>query len=147
MEFSFSISNFAYCYGWDFLIQLAFCYPSLGTFLFISEFSQTICSWKNRERYLQVYTLNTLSVSLYKSAQFAHLWRKFHRKRRFWMRKNCIKIPLFMKDQIYMRDRTKQMSKLPQLQNIDSNLLTINLHLLTEQRYIRSSIDDGTSKT
>ena len=52
-----------------------------------------------------------------------------------------------MKDQIYMRDRTKQMSKLPQLQNKDSNLLTINLHLLTEQRYIRSSIDDGTSKT
>ena len=30
----FYISNFAYCYGWDFLIQLAFCYPSLGTFLF-----------------------------------------------------------------------------------------------------------------
>ena len=28
------ISNFAYCYGWDFLIQWAFCYPSLGTFLF-----------------------------------------------------------------------------------------------------------------
>ena len=28
------ISNFAYCYGLDFLIQLAFCYPSLGTFLF-----------------------------------------------------------------------------------------------------------------
>ena len=29
-----TISNFAYCYGWDFLIQWAFCYPSLGTFLF-----------------------------------------------------------------------------------------------------------------
>ena len=28
------ISNFAYCYGWDFLIQWASCYPSLGTFLF-----------------------------------------------------------------------------------------------------------------
>ena len=25
------ISNFAYCYGWDFLIQWAFCYPSLGS--------------------------------------------------------------------------------------------------------------------
>ena len=52
-----------------------------------------------------------------------------------------------MKDQIYMRDRTKQMSKLPQLQNIDSNLLTINLHLLTGQRYIRLTIVNGTSKT
>ena len=147
MEFSFSISNFAYCYGWDFLIQLAFCYPSLGTFLFISEFSQTICSWKNRERYLQVYTLNTLSVSLYKSAQFAHLWRKFHRKRRFLTRKNCIKIPLFMKDQIYIRDCTKQTSKLPQLQNKDLNLLIIDLHLLTKQTYIRLTIVNGTSKT
>ena len=119
-----------------------------GIFIqFISEFSQTICSLKNSERYLQFYTLNTLSVSLYKPAQFAHLWRKFHRKRRFWMRKNCIKIPLFMKDQIYIRDCTKQTSKLPQLQNKDLNLLTINLHLLTEKRYIRSSVVNGTSKT
>ena len=38
-----------------------------------------------------------------------------------------------MKDQIYMRDRTKQMSKLPQLQNKDLNLLIIDLHLLTKQ--------------
>ena len=52
-----------------------------------------------------------------------------------------------MKDQIYIHDCTKQTSKLPQLQNKDLNLLTINLHLLTEQRYIRSSVVNGTSKT
>ena len=63
------------------------------------------------------------------------------------MKKNFIKIPLFMKDHIYTRDCTKQTSKLQQLQNKDLNLLTINLHLLTEQRYIRSSIVNGTSKT
>ena len=120
-----------------------------GIFIhFITEFSQTICLPKNSDRYLQFYTLNKLSVSLCKSAQFAHSWRKFHnRKRRFWMRKSCIKIPLFMKDQIYIHDCTKQTSKLPQLQNKDLNLLTINLHLLTEKRYIRSSVVNGTSKT
>ena len=34
-----------------------------------------------------------------------------------------------MKDQSYTRDSTKQTSKIPQLQNIDLNLLTITFHL------------------
>ena len=34
-----------------------------------------------------------------------------------------------MKDKTYTRDRTKQTSKIPQLQNPDLNLLTITFHL------------------
>ena len=34
-----------------------------------------------------------------------------------------------MKDKSYTRDYTKQTSKIPQLQNIDLNLLTITFHL------------------
>ena len=52
-----------------------------------------------------------------------------------------------MKDQIYIRDCTKQTSKLPQLQNKDLNLLIIDIHLLTKQTYIRLTIVNGTSKT
>ena len=34
-----------------------------------------------------------------------------------------------MKDKTYTRDRTKQTSKIPQLQNPDLSLLTITFHL------------------
>ena len=34
-----------------------------------------------------------------------------------------------MKDKTYTRDCTKQTSKIPQLQNLDLNLLTITFHL------------------
>ena len=93
-----------------------------GTFIhFVSEFTQTICSLKNSERNLPFYTSNTLSwVCLWKFVQFGHFYRRFHiRKRRNSARKNCIEIPLLMKDQIYTRDCTKQTSKLPRLQKID----------------------------
>ena len=104
-----------------------------GTFIhFVSEFTQTICSLKNSERNLPFYTSNTLSwVCLWKFVQFGHFYRRFHiRKRRNSARKNCIEIPLLMKDQIYTRDCTKQTSKLPRLQKID--LLKITFHLLTD---------------
>ena len=39
------------------------------------------------------------------------------------------KLTLSMKDKNYTRDCTKQTSKIPQLQNIDLNLLTITFHL------------------
>ena len=49
-----------------------------GTFTrLISEFSQTICSWWKSEQFYNKYTL---SVSLSKSVQFGHLYRKLHNR-------------------------------------------------------------------
>ena len=54
------------------------------------------------------YTLNTLSVSLGKSPQIRHLYRKLHNsKRRNSTRKNRIQIHFLTKDQIYTKDCTK----------------------------------------
>ena len=99
------------------------------------SFISFICSLKNSERYLQFYSLNTLSVSFCESTQFGDLYRKPHnRKLRNLTRKGKNKIPLLIKDQICTRDCIKQTSKLHNLET-DLNLLTITFHLLTEQSY------------
>ena len=74
------------------------------------------------------YTSNTLSVSLCRSVQIGHWYRKFRNsKQRNSTRKSCFKIPLLMKDQSCTRDCSKQTREFPQLQNIDLNLLKITL--------------------
>ena len=74
------------------------------------------------------FTSNTLSVSLCRSVQIGHWYHKFRNsKQRNSTRKSCFKIPLLMKDQSCTRDCSKQTRELPQLQNIDLNLLKITL--------------------
>ena len=76
------------------------------------------------------YTSNTLSISLCSSVQIRHCFVNFttdnegiEREKAAW------KLSLSMKDKTYTRDCTKQTSKIPQLQNLDLNLLTITFHL------------------
>ena len=76
------------------------------------------------------YTSNTLSISLCSSVQIRHCFVNFtidnegiEREKAAW------KLSLSMKDKTYTRDCTKQTSKIPQLQNLDLNLLTITFDL------------------
>ena len=76
------------------------------------------------------YTSNTLSISLCSSVQIRHCFVNFttdnegiEREKAAW------KLSLSMKDKTYTRDCNKQTSKIPQLQNLDLNLLTITFHL------------------
>ena len=76
------------------------------------------------------YTSNTLSISLCSSVQIRHCFVNFTTdKEGIEREKAAWKLSLSMKDKTYTRDCTKQTSKIPQLQNLDLNLLTITFHL------------------
>ena len=76
------------------------------------------------------YTSNTLSMSLCSSVQIRHCYVNFTTDNEGIQReKAASKLLLSMKDKSYTRDCTKQTSKIPRLQNIDLNLLTITFHL------------------
>ena len=65
------------------------------------------------------YTSNTLSVSLQKSVQSGHWYRKFRNsKQRNSTRKSYFKIPLLMKDQSCTRDCSKQTNIRALMENI-----------------------------
>ena len=76
------------------------------------------------------YTSNTLSMSLCSSVQIRHCYVNFTTDNEGIQREKAAwKLLLSMKDKSYTRDCTKQTSKIPRLQNIDLNLLTITFHL------------------
>ena len=76
------------------------------------------------------YTSNTLSISLCSSVQIKNCYVNFTTENEGIQREKATwKLLLSMKDKNYTRDCTKQTSKIPQLQNIDLNLLTITFHL------------------
>ena len=82
------------------------------------------------------YTSNTLSVSLQKSVQSGHWYRKFRdSKQRNSTRKSYIKIPLLMKDQSCTRDCSKQTSIRALMENI--SLISRKKTVIHQPRLVR----------
>ena len=101
----------------------------------MNSFKQFCLLYLKSERNLQLFTLNTLSVSLCESAHFGHLYRKFHnRKWRIQREEAALKFPYWWKTRFAHANARNTRANSLDLET-DLNLLTITFHLLTEQSY------------
>ena len=91
---------------------------------FICEFSKSFVPCKPVSEVF--YISHTLSISLCSSVQIKNCYVNFTTDNEGVQREEAAwKFALSMKHKSYTRDCTKQTSKIPQLQKIDLNLLTI----------------------